>query len=87
MLPDAECIVISPGRLSLPGEHADYNDGVVLPVAVDRYVTMVIKLWEDDRVIQCELDLDASAESSLEELDKRRDLCGESQPDWAFSPT
>ena len=33
-------IVAAPGRVNVIGEHTDYNDGFVLPIAIERYAIM-----------------------------------------------
>ena len=33
-------IVAAPGRVNLIGEHTDYNDGFVLPMAIERYMVL-----------------------------------------------
>jgi galactokinase len=40
----------APGRVNLIGEHTDYNDGFVLPVAIDRHV-MVAAAPRSDRTV------------------------------------
>lgn len=43
-------IVCSPGRINLLGGHTDYNDGFVLPIAVDLNVMFAVRAREDDLV-------------------------------------
>lgn len=43
--------VQAPGRVNLIGEHTDYNDGFVLPCAID-YQTMTAASKRDDRIIR-----------------------------------
>src|ERR1700712_5999986 len=39
----------APGRVNLIGEHPDYNDGFVLPFAIDRAAHVAVALREDRR--------------------------------------
>src|SRR5262245_33918733 len=59
-------IVHAPGRVNLIGEHTDYNDGFVLPIAIDRGITIALIPTDDDRV---HLTLDASGETATIDLD------------------
>lgn len=36
-------VIKSPGRINLLGEHVDYNDGLVLPAAIDKCIYMTLK--------------------------------------------
>jgi galactokinase len=40
----------APGRVNLIGEHTDYNDGFVLPLAIDRYSVFLAAERSDSRV-------------------------------------
>lgn len=42
-------IVSSPGRINLIGEHTDYNNGFVLPAAIDKQIIYAIALNGTDR--------------------------------------
>ena len=36
-------ISMAPGRVNIIGEHTDYNDGLAMPAAIDRYVCVAIR--------------------------------------------
>jgi galactokinase len=44
-------IVRSPGRVNLIGEHVDYNDGFVLPMAISLQTDMVLRERDDEKVV------------------------------------
>ncbi len=47
---DPPRIFQAPGRVNLIGEHTDYNDGFVLPVAIDRRVMLAARARDDTQV-------------------------------------
>jgi len=63
-------IVRAPGRVNIIGEHTDYNEGFVLPMAIDRAVGIALRPRRDQKVIVHSLDFDETAEFSLHELHK-----------------
>jgi galactokinase len=46
-----------PGRVNLIGEHTDYNDGLALPFAIDRGVTVTVEPRDGDEVSARALDV------------------------------
>ncbi len=47
---EPQIIVKSPGRINVIGEHTDYNNGFVLPAAIDKGVYIGISAREDDKI-------------------------------------
>ena len=43
-------IVSAPGRLELLGNHTDYNDGLVLSLAIDRFIFMASEPRTDGKI-------------------------------------
>ena len=37
-----EAIFLSPGRINIIGEHVDYNDGFVMPAAINKYICFAV---------------------------------------------
>jgi len=63
-----DALVRSPGRVNLIGEHTDHNLGFVLPAAVDRSITLALRLREDRRLRFLALDKEEAYEGSLDRI-------------------
>jgi len=55
----------APGRVNLIGEHTDYNDGFVMPFALDRDAVTIAALRDDDVINARALDVNESASFRL----------------------
>jgi galactokinase len=81
--PEYPYVAIAPGRVNLLGEHVDYNDGPVLPAAIDRTVKVYFRPRKDNQVRLVAQSLgNLTASFTLDNLlEKRNNI-----PGWAHYP-
>ncbi len=66
--PSAIRIVRAPGRVNLIGEHTDYNDGLVMPAAIDLEIRLAFVPTDDRRVRMVSLETGADAAFDLDAM-------------------
>lgn len=81
-----EFIARAPGRVNLLGEHVDYNDGFVMPVAIDR-ATYVAFSGSLDAVSHIEaFDLQEVVDFSNSSINFKRQSNNSPLPEWGLYP-
>lgn len=45
-----DCLAMAPGRINIIGEHTDYNQGWVLPAAIDKSAWLALSITDDEMV-------------------------------------
>jgi len=69
-------VVRSPGRINLIGEHTDYNDGFVLPAAIDKAAYIVITPRTDQQIFLQAVDLEEQYQTTIQ------DIAPVTEPHW-----
>jgi len=81
-----EFFISSPGRVNLLGEHVDYNGGPVLPVAIDRSVSLWVNRNDSLLFTIKSVDLDQEVIFTLDSLMQKKDINLQPLQDWALYP-
>jgi galactokinase len=61
-------LVKSPGRVNIIGEHTDYNNGFVLPAAVDKAIYVAVSKRDDDTIKLYSDDFDELVEFQIQDI-------------------
>ncbi|MFA0111870.1 galactokinase [Vibrio breoganii] len=72
-------IIQAPGRVNLIGEHTDYNDGFVLPCAIN-YQTMVAAAKRDDNIVRV---ISVDYDNAVDEFDITQEIVFQQDKMWA----
>lgn len=63
-----EVVTRSPGRVNIIGEHTDYNDGFVLPAAIDKVIYVAVGKRTDEIISLYSVDFNEAYEVKLEDI-------------------
>ena len=63
-----EVIITAPGRINLIGEHTDYSEGFVLPVAINLAIKLALSPRNDRKIVLYSTDFDQKSEINLMDL-------------------
>jgi galactokinase len=79
-------IARAPGRVNLLGEHVDYNDGFVLPAAIDRATYIAFSPTDSDQTTLVAADFNQEVSFSSRTIPSKTQTDGSPLPEWAHYP-
>ncbi len=79
-------LACAPGRVNLLGEHVDYNDGFVLPAAIDRATYIAFSPAPADQTTVIAADFSEEAVFAPQTLAAKTRPDGKALPEWALYP-
>lgn len=80
---DPAFVARAPGRVNLLGEHVDYNNGFVLPAAIDRATWVAFSPSDSDQTILLAVDVAEEVSFAPQNLAAKTRADGEPLPEWA----
>lgn len=83
---EPQYLVRAPGRVNLLGEHVDYNEGIVLPAAIDRAAWLAFSPQKGQETRLLALDFDQQAGFTPAGLAAKTQPDGSPLPEWALYP-
>ena len=75
-----EVVCVSPGRINIIGEHVDYNGGLAMPVAIDRYLCVAMSRGDYKRINAFSINLKDMFSVDLDDISETK-LCSSSTSD------
>jgi len=84
---DPEFVVRAPGRVNLLGEHVDYNEGFVLPAAIDRATILACRPSGSSRSSILALDLGSETSFDLKSIQNKKTSKATPLPGWGLYPS
>lgn len=79
-------VALAPGRVNILGEHVDYNDGFVLPAAIDLATYIVFSPADSDRSALVAVDFAEEASFTPASIPAKTSPEGAPLPEWACYP-
>jgi galactokinase len=83
---DPEFVVRAPGRVNMLGEHVDYNQGFVLPAAIDRFTILACRHSSSSNSSILALDLRNEIAFDPKSVQKKEAIGNSHLPSWGLYP-